>query len=328
MSGRSGGFLLWVLLPLSLWLTGCPQMLSKDDIEVVEDRIPPTVEIVAPQDSEEYQAQISISAVIHDSSLKEADGKGEIASILFQIDNTSITAEWGEGGATEGVSYDPVSGVFELTVDTSDLTARTIVLRVTATDGNSNKTVQTRNMTRTEGPFFSDFHISDPLGASSFTVLEPLAVSGKLTNSFNDQVGTDNVTALSWRRGSWSGEIDFTVEPDGEGWRTVENVGTGGTGSRGFFRYNANDGTVEITIPRISGVDSSDRLEFLFEAEDRNGIEASYVYGVFGLEAPAGDVVILEEGYYFSSAAGSAFEVMVEAFSQAEADRISTITYW
>jgi len=314
----------------SLVLTSCPQSFTQEIVETVDDRITPTIQIVSPANDDEYQASITVTGTVHDSSLTDGDGLGDVTEITFEIANTSVSAGWAADGSTDSITFDPVSGEFSLTVDTADLTSRSITLTITAQDANSNVAMQTVSMIRTEGPAFTDFEIFDPPGATSFTVLGPLGIRGTLTNSALDIENTDNITALSWRRGSWSAEIDFTATPDADGWYQVENIGTGGTGNRGYFRYNTTDGTVEITIPRISGVDPADRLEFQLEATDRNENTNAYIYSVFGLEAPGGEVVINPDGLYYSSTASvqSPIDIQIEAFSEAEKDRITTIGYW
>lgn len=319
-----------VAVVISLVLTSCPQSFTQEIVETVDDRITPTIQIMSPANDDEYQASITVTGTVHDSSLTDGDGLGDVTVITFEIANTSVSAGWAADGSADSIIFDPVSGEFSLTVDTADLTSRSITLNIAARDANSNVAMQTVSMIRTEGPTFTDFEIFDPPGATSFTVLGPLGIRGTLTNSALDIENTDNITALSWRRGSWSAEIDFTATLDADGWYEVENVGTGGTGNRGYFRYNTTDGTVEITIPRISGVDPADRLEFQLEATDRNENTNAYVYSVFGLEAPGGEVVINPDGLYYSSTASvqSPIDIQIEAFNEAEKDRITTIGYW
>jgi hypothetical protein len=320
-----------VLLVLSgALLAGCLQPFSEADVQMVEDRIPPVIEIAVPINLAEYQAAVTVAGTIHDHAITAGDLRGTVDTVRFEIENTTVTGEWHRDGSGSGLSFDPVSGAFEVTVATADLTARTISLRLTAEDTNLNVSTVTRAMVRTDGPHFSGFELFAPEGSTTFTLLEPLGIRGTLSNSFVDSTGTDNVVSLSWRRGSWSGDIDFSTEPDEAGWYTVENTGTGGTGNRGYFRYHAGTCAVEVYIPRVSGVDASDRLDFQFRAEDRNGNISTHEVSVFGLEAPGGDLVVNPNGQYFSSAAADprSTEILIEAFSETDRDRITTITFW
>jgi hypothetical protein len=320
-----------VLLVLSgALLAGCLQPFSEADVQMVEDRIPPVIEIAVPINLAEYQAAVTVAGTIHDHAITAGDLRGTVDTVRFEIENTTVTGEWHRDGSGSGLSFDPISGAFEVTVATADLTARTISLRLTAEDTNLNVSTVTRAMVRTDGPHFSGFELFAPEGSTTFTLLEPLGIRGTLSNSFVDSTGTDNVVSLSWRRGSWSGDIDFSTEPDEAGWYTVENTGTGGTGNRGYFRYHAGTCAVEVYIPRVSGVDASDRLDFQFRAEDRNGNISTHEVSVFGLEAPGGDLVVNPNGQYFSSAAADprSTEILIEAFSETDRDRITTITFW
>ena len=246
---------------LTLMLTSCPNPISPQLANVVEDRLPPVVTVDQPENNTSFRSSLTVSGTIVDSSLEEGDGKGVLETITFEVsgadylERSLLIAGDQYTYQPAGVDFfDPATGAFEIAFSTVDPTPLTgfRVLTLTVTDRKGNETVERITVfAYTDGPYIE---LYEPVDGDRYETA--VTIRGRVTNGFGE-TASDEVDAdgLSYLIDSQGGAIPAGYTPAG-----VDRAESTYDPATGEFEVN------HILNPKPSG-----SISLVVTAKDRAG---------------------------------------------------------
>ena len=157
-------------------ISSCPSPITEALVAAVEDSFDPVIIVYSPDSYSTYHSTVVFEGRIIDSAISDGDGRGTLRSLFFTAGNQSIF----KGGilvdfegtvipdTTKGlvpISYNPVTGDFSFTFDSSAFSQNIMEVFIVAVDQNGNEHEISLSLYESDGPVI-DLQVPDSLTTS------------------------------------------------------------------------------------------------------------------------------------------------------------------
>ncbi|MBI9100363.1 MAG: hypothetical protein JEY91_17905, partial [Spirochaetaceae bacterium] len=216
----------------------CAKPIDEQLIQVAEDKFPPELIELFPENDSLYYSSVTVEGVVEDNSLMGGDGNGRLVSITYTLSNNYnrrgriIINESGEvikdeNFGTGDIIYSPSTGQFSFTFSTVDFEKinsegiKTIIpdpingfisIFIDFEDANNNVVREQLNLRENEKPYLN---LNEP-GSSivNYIADDILEIYGNVANSYQDLNLNNEILSLEWKltmMPNWSQIIDLTT---------------------------------------------------------------------------------------------------------------------
>ncbi len=210
-----------------LTLSSCPEPITAPMVALVEDTIPPTINISTPRGGDNYYSSVTVTGIISDDVLAEGDESGQITTIYYEIANDdfrkgkiniglddTVTADEDFGNGT--VSYDLTTREFSFTFSTISPTKLrdSLSLYVTAVDRNNNEYTEEIDLLENDGPWVEYYYYTanDYLVQTDTLPGEGVGIKGTIADSEYSTDTADELVSIAYGRVglSYGASLDIT----------------------------------------------------------------------------------------------------------------------
>ncbi len=227
-----------------LTLSSCPEPITAPMVALVEDTIPPTINISTPRGGDNYYSSVTVTGIISDDVLAEGDESGQITTIYYEIanddfrkgkinigldDTVTVDETFGSGTISYDISTKEFSFTFSTLQSAQQAKLRDVIsLSITTVDRNSNITVSDLNLKESEGPFvdFGFYNTADfdDINRVSFITGDEVYISGTVSDSDYELDTADEITKIEWGVVGtiFGGTLDVT--PGSDDWVEADGV--------------------------------------------------------------------------------------------------------